>query len=311
MPELTITAFSDYHLFPQNRNPWGLKGIYTIIERAKESRSDVILQCGDFAMDSVHDREGMDLLYRNSAGIPAFGCYGNHELEKVESLEALNKAFGLDNSYYYVDLKGFRIVSTDTNYYKENGKLHHYEGYSWGKGSPEGYNMLGDEQLEWLEKTLMESPYPCIILSHASFKSISVASADAVKVREIINRVNAISHRKVMMCLNGHYHRDDISVLDNVVFFSINSTYNSEWIPNEHNCFPAEFVKEYPYAVHNAYFTDPLSATIYICDDGTVKIKGMKTDYLYDVTPEKFGGPLANECGIGSSCISDANIKLS
>lgn len=310
MAELTITAFSDYHLFPQNRNPWGLTGINTIIKRAEESRSDLILQCGDFAMDSVHDREGMDLLYRNRAGIPAFGCYGNHELEKVESLEALNKAFGVENSYYYVDFKGFRIVITDTNFYKENGKLYHYGGYSWGKSSPEGYNMLGNEQLDWLERTLTESPYPCIILGHVSFKSIAVSSGDAVRVREIINRVNDRSHRKVMMCLNGHYHRDDISVLDNVVFFSINSTYNSEWIPNEHYCFPAEFVKEYPYAVHNAYFTDPLSAIIRISDDGTVQIEGMQTSYLYDVTPEKLGGPLANECGIGCSYISNANIKL-
>ena len=310
MAALTIAAFSDYHLMPENRNPWGVEGLHSIVKRAKDNHADVILQCGDFAMDSVHDREGMDAIYHNSAGIPAFGCYGNHELERVESLEALNQAFGLENSYYYADLKGFRIVCTDTNFYKKAGKLYHYGGYSWGTDSPEGYNLLGDEQLEWLEKTLTESPYPCIILGHVSFKSISMASGDAIKVREIINRVNARSHRKVMMCLNGHYHRDDISVLDNVIFFSINASYNGEWIPGEHDCFPEEFVKRYPYAVHNAYFTDPLSAIIHISDDGTVRIEGMQTSYLYDVSPEKFGGPIPTECGIGCSYISDANIKL-
>ena len=67
-----------------------------------EAGSDYSLypNCGDFITDLKNYKSVLDDFLHNDAKIPAFGCYGNHELELTDSLEILNSAYGLKNSYY-------------------------------------------------------------------------------------------------------------------------------------------------------------------------------------------------------------------
>lgn len=307
--KIRLSVCSDYHLHPQY--PIDASGIDAIVRRAREAKADVMLHCGDFILDLEHQKAALDAFLHNSAGIPAFGCYGNHELELTDSVETMNAAYGIDNSYYYRDVKGFRFVMLDTNFFVKDGVFQRYPGYSVGGPSWDyDLNMLGEAQLYWLRQTLLSSPYPCIILSHACLDEKPSCAWDAPTVRKIIHDVNAKFPKRVLLCLNGHIHSDSVVVLDNVVYFNINATYMGAWRLQKHNLFPPEFAGAYASADNCAFFADPLNAIVTVDSDGTVDIEGMETTYLYGVTPADLGLPTETPNGSVVPRISDAHIVL-
>lgn len=308
--KIKLSVCSDYHL---NRIYPDRDGLEEIIERAKKNNVNAMIHCGDFVTDFKNYKDEFYRFLHNDANIPAFGCYGNHELEFTESLDVLNSIYEVENNYYYIDLNGFRFVITDTNYYEKDGIIQHYAGYS--VGGPDwsyDHNMVGEEQLSWLEETLISSPYPCIVISHASFENDD-CSRDAKKVRDVFRRVNEKYPKRILLCINGHYHTDSIHVVDNIVYFNVNCVYNGGWRLNEHDFFPQEFIEKYKSASsirQCAFYEDPLNAIVTVDSDGIIDIEGMKTSYLYGVTAEKIGCPLY--CGPGKHVpyISDAHIDL-
>lgn len=310
--KIKLSVCADYHL--NRMYPERIEGLNEIINRAKKNNVDAMIHCGDFITDLENYKHVLDMFLHNDAEIPAFGCYGNHELELTESLEALNAVYGIENSYYYIDLKGFRFVITDTNYFEKDGIIQHYPGYS--VGGPDwsyDHNMLGDEQLCWLEEALISSPYPCIIISHASFECEDGCSRDAAKVRKIIRDVNEKYPKRVILCINGHYHTDSVHVVENVVYFNVNTVYNGAWKREKHNFFPKEFLEKYNFASNleqSAFFKDALNAIVTVDSDGIIDIEGMKTSYLYDVTPEKMGIPTRFHFADLVPYISNAHIEL-
>ena len=291
MSKVKICVFSDYHycpaLYPQDQS-----GLDTIIERAHTADADVILECGDFAAGATKNDGFLQKFLNNKYGIKTAFCYGNHELEQVDSLELLNKAYGVDNSYFYKDMFGFRFITVDTNFwYDDDGTLYHYPGR--GVGSPKGWdyddNAFGKEQLEWIAKTIDESPYPCILLGHTPVDLSD--KPDHKEFLKIIKAANEKNRGRVLIYFSGDKHRNHIAVVDDVLHFNINATYNGEWRPTKHNLFPKEFTEGHSMAANCSIFKDPLSAIVTVEDDGHIKIEGMETDYMYGVTPEMYGGP--------------------
>ena len=295
MSKVKLCVFSDYHycpaLYPQDQS-----GLDTIIERAHMADADVILECGDFAAEATKNDGFLQKLLNNKYGIKTAFCYGNHELEQVDSLELLNKAYGVDNSYFYRDMFGFRFITVDTNFwYDDDGTLYHYPGR--GVGSPKGWdyddNAFGKEQLEWIAKTIDESPYPCILLGHTPVDLSD--KPDHKEFLKIIKAANEKNRGRVLIYFSGDKHRNHIAVVDDVLHFNINATYNGEWRPTKHNLFPKEFTEGHAMAANCSIFKDPLSAIVTVEDDGHIKIEGMETDYMYGVAPEMYGGPFKGD----------------
>ncbi len=307
--KIKFLVCADYHLHPQY--PITADGITKIVERAKANNVDAMVHCGDFIIDIKNQKAALDEFLHNDAGIPAFGCYGNHELELTDSLEALNAAYGVENAYYYKDLKGFRFVIVDANYFVKDGVFQRYPGFSVGGPSWNyDHNMLGEEQLKWLKETLMNSPYPCIIVSHTSFDEAAYGCEEADKVRDIINEVNKKYPKRVILCLNGHYHTDSMNVSENVAYFNVNVVYMGDWKPVKHNEYPKEFSEKYESADNAVFFKDPLSAIVTVDSDGIIDVKGAKTSYIYDVTPEMIGLTVQKSYGKSVPYISDYHIEL-
>ena len=250
------------------------------------------MECGDFAAEATKNDGFLQKLLNNKYGIKTAFCYGNHELEKVDSLELLNKAYGVDNSYFYKDMFGFRFITVDTNFwYDDDGALYHYPGRD--VGSPKGWdyddNAFGKEQLEWIAKTIDESPYPCILLGHTPVDLSD--KPDHKEFLKIIKAANEKNRGRVLIYFSGDKHRNHIAVVDDVLHFNINATYNGEWRPTKHNLFPKEFTEGHAMAANCSIFKDPLSAIVTVEDDGHIMIEGMETDYMYGVAPEMYGGP--------------------
>ena len=151
------------------------------------------------------------------------------------------------------------------------------------------------EQLVWLRDTIAASEYPCIIIGHESFERESNGVKNQNVVRDIINAANRAKPHSVLMCINGHYHRDFMRILDGVCYMEINSA-SYDYVPNAHELYPEEIRTKYKYANHTIMYNDPLSAIITL-EGTTIDIKGMESSLYMDVTREMSGNPKVDPAG--------------
>ena len=234
-----------------------------------------------------------------------------------------------DIAYYYFDTGDFRFIFTDKNYsYNEKtGEWQHNTEASWGP--PAGnikYNSLGPIQFEWLKKLLYRSAKEeknCIVISHAAFyPDWETSSPDSTTVCDIFKAVNKIRPGTVIMSINGHYHKHHILAEDDIVFFDVNTVINGCWLANGVEHYFDEHTFSYEKYDENGkllskettplsclamsrntwFFESPLSAIVTVAADGSIKIEGAKTGWIYGIAPEK---------GTGRSTeISDFEINL-
>ena len=61
------------------------------------------------------------------------------------------------------------------------------------------------------------------------------------EVRAII-RDSQNTPGRVILCLNGHYHRSGLDMIDGVTFLDANSA-SFNWVPKPHHLYPEEWYK--------------------------------------------------------------------
>ena len=215
-------------------------------------------------------------------------------------------------AYYYFDANGFRFVMTDTNYSYNPQKEIWEHNVTCSYGPPHGNThicALGPVQLKWLDDVLCdaaEKSLRCIVCSHMSFSKMWNYAPETDDVQAIFNKVNNIKQGTVLMAINGHLHSDHIAIRDDVVYFDVNTVRNGVWLPSVDKHYTDETFKYTDYDENGEkletrdrlvselwmspqtwYFTDPVSATITVREDGKVTIDGMETSWINDVVPPK------------------------
>ena len=304
-------VFADIHYkpgvwgFPNSTKEW----LGRILERAKSEKCDFVIHCGDMCHNPPAVKDYID--YYNGFELPTYHVLGNHETDGC-SYEDVLKTFKLEKGHYFFDRNGFRFIVLDTNYFyrKKTDSYVHF-----GKGVKEDGDQWGrmpKEQCEWLEKTIDSSPYPCVTFSHLSFER---AGGKKV-IRDIFERANAKTPGKVRMAINGHYHCDFLRILNDILFFDVNSA-SYQWIGGKraHKFYPVEYfqkigmgdkARKVPWIAYN----DPLCAIVTMTTDGVVEIKGMKSSFACDVTPKKVGMEVDYHSRETTSNIQCAKLKV-
>lgn len=224
-------------------------------------------------------------------------------------------------AYYYFDKEDFRFIFLDANYsLMPDGVTyeHNHEGSTTKPKENLYEEILGDRQLEWLEALLNDAAdkgLRCIVNAHPTFSELWEGdSPDAQAVRKLYAAANAIRMGTVMMSINGHYHANHIDTREDVLYFDVNTVINGWW----------QYEKFYPYAeqdesnpkytfdfvdydedgneiscvkmplsalsqgARTLFFTEPLSAIVTVRSDGSVTIKGSKTDFVYGIKNASF-----------------------
>ena len=301
MQKLTFTAFSDLHDNPGRFYTNASQRLQVICDAAVQNRSALLLHAGDFCHDFSVSREILQQ-YRDCP-VPAYHTLGNHDCE-IQSYNEVLKAYDMPGGYYHVDVNGFRFVFTDTNYYRKNGQYIHFSAGNHCEASKEERYCLPPDEMQWLEKTVSDSPYPCIVISHHSFDREVDSVKNRTEIREILYRAG-----KVMLCINGHHHRDHQQISDGICWLELNSaSYN--WLQKPHTFFPAEITEKYILSPYTAIYKDPLYAVITVSYDGTVEIKGIQSSFFMGVSRETSGNTALDECGRPARpCVTSAIIK--
>ena len=274
---MKFLVFSDFHYDPGVFLCSGLDGIKLMQDKAREAGCDFIVQLGDLCHGAEAVPELMDAY--NNCEIPSYHVLGNHDAE-FTSYEDTVRLYGMPAEYYHFDVGGYRMIVLNPNYYRDGSEFVHFSLANWLQHGPER-DWFPQEQLAWLEHTIAESPYPCVILSHQSLERV-----DGVKNRQaaldIINAANARKKHSVLMCLNGHYHRDNIRILDGVCYFDVNGA-SSDWIEKRHHAYPDELHEQVRKLHHLIVNESPLYAIVEL-DGTTIDIKGSETKMLHGVT---------------------------
>jgi predicted phosphodiesterase len=287
---MKFMLFSDLHYYP-GAFPVQTDAPLRLIQRkAEEAGCEFIIHAGDLCHNPVAAKEFVSLYH--DFHIPSYGVLGNHDTDGL-CVEEVLKAYRMPRDYYFFDVSGYRFIVLNTNYYRLGDE---YICYSLGNYYAHGdaRDWLPPDQLAWLRRTVEESPFPCITISHASFER-----ADGVQNREEVRRVfaeaNARRPGSVLMCINGHYHRDNLRVLDGILYFDLNSA-SYDWLDKPHDCYPKELTEGVKYFNHVVCYEEPLYCIVTV-EGSTVEIRGTETRMLLGVTREMTGNDRFDSCG--------------
>lgn len=317
---LKFLVLADLHYFKDVYHA-PVESLEKIMARADEAEVDFVVHLGDFSNHYVDSPEIVRPFTENPYGLPVYGVYGNHELEKSGDIAFVNAAltnqpvtFGREEDvgetgYWYHDVKGYRLVGLDTNYMYHEGedRWYHNSAETWpfvpGTKLPLS---LGRAQLAWLRETLRdasEKGLPVIVFTHVDFTGQWHSSPDAEKVREIFAEFPGT----VKMAINGHHHTDRFMILDGIAYFDVNAVHNGYWWPHKEHHYTTEQTYVYTRYDHGLrletyarpltelrqakntwFFTEPTSAVVTLTERGTetdIEIEGCETAWMYGVLP--------------------------
>lgn len=271
--------FSDFH-YNENLyiNP-GFEGLHLFQRIAEETKCDMMLHLGDLSHGPTHVMDFVEEY--NNFHIPSYNCLGNHDVQTSTRDEVI-KAYRMPDHHYIIDKGGYRFIIADTNFFydAENDKYVPYDKTNYYYVPAR--ETLPPEEIEWIKESIETSPYPCILCSHASFERCnSVKNGDVV--RKIIDEANKKKPHSVIMCMNGHHHRDHISIINNVIYFDVISTaFGCAGCPPmpPHDKFKKEDYKKYSEAGYIICPNDPLYYVVTL-EGTTVTVEGCPPSTMY------------------------------
>ncbi len=292
---MKFLVFSDIHYNPGGSPSGDEEHIRIMQKRAEENGCDFIISGGDFCFDPSHEISKNFLDLYNSFHIPSYHILGNHDTDYT-ALSDILKLYKMPHNYYYFDINGYRVIICDSNYYLFDGNYYHYDLKNYHSHINDSIlGIIPEEQLEWLKKTIEESEYPCIILSHESFEREMDGVYNRDAIRKIIDEANKRKKHSVLMCINGHYHVDNLRIINDVAYLDLNSA-SFQMARVEHDLFPDELCQKYSVLRNLVFFNEPLCAVITL-EGSHISIEGTEGSYFMGVSPEKAGGPANDRMG--------------
>lgn len=284
---MKFSVFSDFHYNPIDfdYDPQAkLEKLRQIQRRAEQEKVDFIIHAGDFCHDAP-DRPELMQLY-NGFHIPSYHCLGNHDTDRAPLAEVL-KCYNMESNQYFFDCEGYRIVVFDPNYSRIDGKYIHFDMGNYFE-TPEERDWIPPENIAWIRSVIEDAPHPCILIGHSSFER-----PDGVKNRDevlqMLREVNARKKHSVLMVINGHFHRDNIRILDGICHFDLNST-SFDWVEIPHDFFTEEQCKKARNLNHTLLYNDPIHAVITL-EGTTITIDGMESSFYMGVDRSKTKDP--------------------
>ena len=287
---MKFSIFADLHHYPGVFMGGTEEDLALIRDRAVREGCSFVIHAGDFCHGPSLCPDYVDQY--NRFPIPAYHCLGNHDTDSTSLAETL-RAYRMPAGHYFFDEGGYRFIVCDPNHYLLDGEYVHYDlGNYYARGELRDY--MPPNQLGWLRETVFSAPGPCVLISHESFER-----PDGVKNRDEVLRIIGDANRRkphsVLLCINGHYHRDFIRILDNVCYFDLNSA-SYDWVSVRHDRYPEELCREIRLLSNTLVYNDPIHAVVTL--EGTsVTIEGMESAMFLGINREHTENPVYDAAG--------------
>ena len=275
MSACTFLAFGDLHHYPGNFCDDKEERWDKILARSIAEDAAFIVGLGDY----VHEPEKYRALAERMMSAPkdVYCCLGNHDVEHAPMAYAL-ALYRMPHNYYSFDRDGYRFIVLDANYSLIDGAYVHYAPGA-DRHKP---GVIPPDQLAWLERTIADSNAPCVLLSHHSIERPD-GILNRRAVWEVLDRANARHPRKVMLYINGHHHRDHCTVMHGVCCLELNSA-SYQYIDPPFPRYSADVLALGRAMAYTLNFSEPLSALITLEGDCTIRVRGVRGEFLFGLT---------------------------
>lgn len=223
-----------------------------------------------------------------NTGVPVYHTLGNHDMHICDK-ETMVKFLHMPARFYTFVQGGVRYIVLDTNFVMTEEGLCDISCGN-GAGQPgDKLKFLTDEQLCWLEKTVMESQEPCVLFSHASLADPLSGIRNRQALFALIDRVNR-DQKRVLAAFNGHSHIDGMRTCGGTAFININSA-SYHWMGGDYECirYSEKLSACYPRLKRTAPYHAPLYAVVDV-DDRRICMTGTKSLFV-GKTPQELGLP--------------------
>ncbi|MBQ8279659.1 MAG: metallophosphoesterase [Roseburia sp.] len=268
---IKFTVFGDLHY---DEVPDGSRRIEELLAGMKETKPDFIVSLGDLCRP-VDENEEIVLDKFRIIGVPIYHTIGNHETDEC-SLEDALRFLSLKNSYYSFEYEDIKFIVMNSCYFSKEGKEQPYYKRNY-KAESSVYPIIPSEEMKWLENELSDNKR-YVIFSHHSL-------INEFRDRGIFNRKEIrelFKEKKILLCMNGHDHGDEVSMLEDVPYFTVNSAAYM-WCGAQISS--SEKLREKYANLHGMLMYKQAFCVNVEIDDDEIRIIGMEGEYL-SVTPE-------------------------
>ena len=288
---MKFSVFADLHHYPGVFMGGTVEDMRFIQQRAVDAGASFIIHAGDLTHGPSEFPEYVRLY--SDCPMPVYHALGNHDTDHTPLAETL-RLYNMPDGHYFFDCEGYRFIVCDPNYCLIDGKYIHYDMGNYYAHEAQR-DWMPPEQLAWLRETIDGSPFPCVLISHASFEREADGVKNQNEVRDIINAANRKRPHSVILCINGHHHRDNIRILDNVCYLDLNSA-SYDWVPKEHFNYPQELLDQIRLLKNTVVYNDPIHAIITL-EGTTIAIEGMESSMFMGFNREHTTNPIYDAMG--------------
>ncbi|HBB28339.1 MAG TPA: metallophosphoesterase [Clostridiales bacterium] len=264
-----------------------------LFDSFKKEAVDFIVDLGDLCHSTDKNK---DIINRfKEFGVPYYFNIGNHNTD-YQSVDDVLKFYELNNSYYSFVYDNFKFIVLDANYIKTPDGVEAYYRKNHFDIENTAYKeilhpYLPKSELEWLENEIRNDKYYYIIFSHQSLTNgfMNRGVSNREEVRKLLEKRNERS-KKVLLCMNGHDHGDDVKLINGIYYYTLNSaSYIWQCIKETYN-YSDEIHAKYPYLKDMILYEEALHAIVTIDENANISIKGIDGSYQ-NIEPENIGMP--------------------
>ena len=236
------------------------------VDDMNSRKTDFIIEMGDFCYPESTSDEFLSVYksFKNDK----YYVLGNHDKDNGVTWEQTKKYFGMPASYYSFDKNGFHFIVLNGNELTDT-TLNNYP------------RNISNKQLNWLQNDLAKTEKKTVVFVHQSlFDTHGVINQDTVR-NILAEQFISDGKKKVVACFNGHSHVDAAEKIDGVWYVAINSM-SYFWVgeKHKHKSYSDEIHEKNPWIEYVCPYKEPLYAHVTIKTDGTISIKGQKTDWV-------------------------------
>lgn len=278
---LKFAVFTDIHydvIHDANRR------LHEFINIIKKKNVDFIVELGDLCRPVEENTHIIDKL---KEFVPCYCTIGNHDGD-IYPLDKVLKFLHLKKSYYSFAVDNIKFIVLDANFIRtQDGVTPFCSNYH--SNILKDYPYVPQEEIMWLKQELENDQYYYVIFSHHSlsndFKKRGISNR--AEIRAILEQRNCVE-KKVLLCMNGHDHGDDLKVVNGIPYYTVNSMSYIWYGVKETYNYSSEIHERYPHMKDMILYEEPLHVIVNIDDNMTITMEGVEGHYQ-NILPKEIG----------------------
>ena len=262
---IRFLVFSDLHydhVFDANNR------IQLLINKINEIKPNFVISLGDLCYPTSSNRHIINEFH--NLKIPFYHCLGNHDCEDYSQTD-LTGFWNSNDLNYSFSIDDIKFIILNSSFMKHNGKELLYNKGIYNKQA-DTYPIISQTEIEWLKNEMSNTEIKYVIFSHHSLAN--EFPKRGINNRNVIREL--LEKRHTLLAMNGHDHGNDLTIINQVPYFTVNSSSYIWHGMKSMYPYEADIHSKYPVLKDIILYESPLYCIVEI-DDEKINIIGTNT----------------------------------